>query len=153
MIKIDLPVEFNSKQIKGLVESRFPDVKFKIKPARMIIKGSGDNAKIEGAELHLKMNIGSPSELARIDTELKQAIFDLPPEKTDAEEKQEEYLKELLNGPAFVYILNEIDDLKKEIKKLKKETTKGDKSNEPIPESTPEPREEPEFIPSERAKQ
>lgn len=150
MIKIDLPLEYNSKQLKELVKEKFPDIEFKIKPARMIVKGSGDNAKIEGAELHLKMNIGSPSELARIDTELKQAIFDLPPEKTDAEEKQEEYLKELLNGPAFVYILNEIDDLRNQIKKLKKETTKGDTKNEPNKPSTPEPRKEPEFIPRER---
>lgn len=150
MIKIDLPLEYNSNQLKELVKEKFPDVEFKIKPARMIIKGSGDNAKVEGAELHLKMNIGSPSELARIDTELKQAIFDLPQEKTDAEEKQEEYLKELLNGPAFVYILKEIDDLRKEIKKLKKETTKGDTKNEPNKQSTPEPREELKFIPGER---
>lgn len=141
MIKIDLPLEYNSKQLKELVKEKFPDAEFKIKPARMTIRGSGDNAKIEGAELHIDMRVGSPSELARIDAEIKQAIFDLPPEKTDAEEKQEENLKELLNGPAFVYILSEIEDLKKEIRKLKKETTKGDKKDEPIPESPQEPRE------------
>lgn len=150
MIKIDLPLEYNTRQLKALIKDKFPDVKFKIKPAKMTIKGSGDQAKIESAELHLDMNIGSPSELARLDTELKQAIFDLPQEKTDAEEKKEEHLKELLNGPAFVYILKELDDLKKEIKKLKKETQKGEPKNEQNRPSPQEPREEPEFIPSER---
>jgi hypothetical protein len=62
--------------------------------------------------------------------ELKQAIFDLVVEKTDAQEKQEDALKELLLRPAFVYILSKIEDLKMEIDKLKEETTKGDKKNE-----------------------
>lgn len=140
MIKIDLPLEYNSKQIKEAISAQYPDLEVRVKPARMFIRGSGDNATLEPAELIIKGPI-SPSEKAEIESNSKQILFDLPTEKTDAEEKKEELLKELLSGPAFVYILKELDDLKKEIRKLKKETTKGETKNEPIPESPQEPRE------------
>jgi len=130
MIKVELPETINSKQISALVAEKYPDVEFKIKPATMSIKGSGNNPKIDLGELILDMQVGSPSEASRVEMELKQAIFDLVVEKTDAQEKQEDALKELLLRPAFVYILSKIEDLKMEIDKLKEETTKGDKKNE-----------------------
>ena len=130
MIRVELPEQINSKQILALVAEKYPDIEAKIKPRTMSIKGSGSNPKIEVGELILDMQVGSPSEASRIEMELKQTIFDLVVEKTDAQEKQEDNLKELLLGPAFVYILSKLEDLKNEIDKLKEETTKGNKDNE-----------------------
>jgi hypothetical protein len=130
MIKVELPEHINSKQILALIAEKYPDVEAKIKPRTMSITGSGDNPKVNVGEVILDMKIGSPSEASRVEMELKQAIFDLTLEKTDAEEKQEDNLKELLLAPAFVYILSQIDNLKKEVDNLKEETTKGEIKNE-----------------------
>jgi len=128
-MKIDLPEEYNSKEIKKLLQDQYPDLEAKIEPLTYKIKGSGDKVETDGGYIHLDFKNLSKDEKARIETELKQAIFDLPLVKTDAEEKKEARLKELLSGPAFVYILNEIDDLKKEIKKLKKTTNEQEPEN------------------------
>jgi hypothetical protein len=128
-MKIDLPEEYNTKEIKKLLKEQYPDVEAKIEPLTYKIKGSGDKVETDGGFIRLDFKNLSKDEKARIETELKQAIFDLPLVQTDAEEKKEARLKELLSGPAFVYILNEIDDLKKEIKKLKKKTTEQEPEN------------------------
>jgi hypothetical protein len=138
-MKIDLPEEYNSKEIRKLLKEQYPDIEAKIEPLTYKIKGSGDKVETDGGYIHLDFKNLSKDEKARIETELKQAIFDLPLLKTDAEEKKEARLKELLSGPAFVYILNEIDDLRKEIKKLKKTTTEQEpENNETIEIQPPE---------------
>lgn len=138
-MKIDLPEEYSTKEINKLLQNQYPDIDAKIEPLIYKIKGSGDKVEREGGYIHLDFKNLSKDEKARIETELKQAIFDLPLEKTDAEEKKEYRLKDLLSGPAFVYILNEIDDLRKEIKKLKKTTTEQEpENNETIEIQPPE---------------
>ena len=149
-MKIDLPEEYNTKDIKKLVKDQYPDIDIKIEPLTYKIKGSGDKVETDGGYIHLDFKNLSKDEKVRIETELKQAIFDLPLEKTDAEERKENRLKELLSGPAFVYILNEIDDLRKEIKKLKKTTTEQEPEiNETI---EIQPSEDVEELPSGDAK-
>lgn len=149
-MKIDLPEEYNTKEIKKLVKDQYPDIDIKIEPLTYKIKGSGDKVETDGGYIHLDFKNLSKDEKVRIETELKQAIFDLPLEKTDAEERKENRLKELLSGPAFVYILNEIDDLRKEIKKLKKTTTEQEPEiNETI---EIQPSEDVEELPSGDAK-
>lgn len=148
-MRIDLPDNYNTKQVKEAILAEYPDLEFKIKPKENYIVGSGNDVKT--TEAYITIEQFKDYDKSEVELRLKQSLFDLVPEKTDEEEKQEKRLERALLSPEFVYILRELDDLKKEIKKLKKETQKkGEAKNESIPESPQEPREKPEFIPSER---
>lgn len=133
MITLPLPVEFNSEQITSTILKDYPDAKVKVVPGRMKIRGSGNNPEIEEGKILVDLKINNVSEATRIEMALKQAVFDLVPDKTDIQQEKDDSLKELLKGPAFVYILDMLRGLSDRVLELEKNTTKGQDNGKQTP--------------------
>ena len=123
-MRIELPEVYNTRQVKQLIKNNYPDLEFKIVPLQYVIEGAGEVARSEGGFIRIDTESLSREEKARIELEVKQALFEIVPEKTDQEEKEEEELKNLLLRPEIVYLVNQLAELEKRLEKLEKKDDK-----------------------------
>jgi hypothetical protein len=123
-MKIPLPAEYNTDQIKEKIAFLYPDSEVKIVPDTYTIKGGDRDAVKEDGYIHLKVDFPTKEEKVQAEMALKQAVFELVPEKNDEQQRDEEKLKSLLLRPEIVYLVDRIAELEKRLAKLEKKDDK-----------------------------